>query len=168
MQIYLRKYGTSASIDFDLYSTDGSLILTSAAFASGSCVISLDDGSAVNSLNIPIVSNNGFKLNLTLDELTCKSLHIKIKDTNINNSWLDTGMIVETYGTSASMHGDLASGLLDNLIDTIPLKQLLTEAISQLTGEFIRSGDAFTYYNRDGLTVSHSMSGSPSQRIRLD
>jgi hypothetical protein len=166
MQTILRNYSTSASIDFDLYSTDGSSILTSASFTSGCCVISSNGISAL-SVNLPSVTQNGFTINFTSGELTTKKIHVKLVDTNVTKGWLDTSWNIETYNCSAAEHGNIASGLLDNSVDGIPLRDLFIEMISQVTGDFLRSGDAFEYFRRDRTTQSHVLSASYGARTRV-
>lgn len=166
MQVFLRKYNTSGTIDFDLYSPDGSNILTSAAISPSACTISFDSGTSAFPVNLPTITQNGFSINFTSSELSVKRLHFKIVDDNVTKTWLDRSFVIETYGSSASQHGDLASGLLDNIIDTVPLRDLLIEAISQLTGDIIRSGDAFEYFKKDG-TTSHTLSAAYGARAKL-
>lgn len=167
MQIYLRKYATSGSIDFDLYSIDGSTILTSAGFASGCCVLMDDSGNSFLSTNLPVITQNGFKLTFTSLELTTKRLKIKLVDTNINKTWLDTGLLIESYGTSASMHSDLSSGLLDNLIDTVAIRELFTELLAGISGKIVKNLDTYAYLARDNSTTVFTMSAGQDVRLRI-
>ncbi len=167
MQVFLRKYGTSGTIDFDLYSTDGSTILTSAAFASGCCVVSLDSGTSALSINLPSITQNGFFVNFSSFEMTSKRLHIKFVDTNPTKSWLDTSFVVETYGTSSAQHADIASGLLSSVVDTIPLQQLFTELLASISGYITKSGDQYSYLLRDNSTVAYTLSAGANNRIRV-
>lgn len=167
MQIYLRKYATSGSIDFDLYSIDGSTILTSAAFASGCCMLMDDSGSSFSSTNLPTITQNGFKLTFTSSELTTKRLKIKLVDTNVNKTWLDTGLLIESYGTSASMHSDLSSGLLDNLIDTVAIREVLTELLAGISGKIVKNLDTYAYLARDNATTVFTMSAGQDVRLRV-
>lgn len=163
---YLRKYATSASINFDLYSTDGSTILTSAVFLSGSCIVSLDNGVSARSVNLPLINQNGFNINLTSSELTCKQLKVKIVDTQATKTWLDKGFVVESYGTSASLHGDLASGLMDKIIDTIPLQNIIEILLTQAIGHVQKTAGTreFVYYKQDGVTELYAISAAPDSK----
>lgn len=166
MQNFLRKYGTSATLDFDLYSTDGVNILTSAGFAQGCCIISSDEGTSALSTNVPNVRTNGFSIDFTSSELSCKRLHVKIKDTNSTETWLQTSFNVETYGTSASQHSDIASGLLHNVLDTVPLQELLIELLSIASGNIEKIGDNYSYKNRSGSNTLINLSAASNNRVR--
>lgn len=166
MQVFLRKYNTSASCDFSLYSTDGSTILTSAAISPSACIISQNEGTSAYSTNSPVVRSNGFSINFTASELATKRLYVKIVDTNSTKTWLDTSFVVESYSSSASQHGDIASGLLDNLIDTVSVRQIFTEALATLVGDIVKSGDNYAFLSRDGLSTVVSLSAALGNRVR--
>lgn len=162
MQIYLRKYGTSATCDFSLYDSTGTNLLTSASFSSGCCVISQDESVSAVSVNLPVVRSNGFSINFSSTELSTKRLFVKLVD----SQWLATSFVVESYGTSASLHGDIASGLLDNVIDVVSVRQLFTEALATLVGDIVKSGDNYAFLSRDGSTTVVSLSAALGNRVR--
>lgn len=167
MQIFLRKYGTSGTIDFPLYSTDGSTLLTSAVFSSGCCVISMNEGTSALAINIPTIRSNGFSLDIDSAEISTKRLFVRLVDNHATKGWLDTSFVVETYGTSAAQHADIASGLLASLVDTISLQQLLTELLAGISGNIVESGDTYAYLARDNSTTVFTMSAGDSMRVRV-
>lgn len=166
MQIFLRKYATSATIDVDLLDPTGTSFLTSAAISPNACIISQDGGTSAFSTNPVVVRSNGFSIDFTAAELTCKRLKYKIVDTATTKTWLDLGQVCETYGTSASMHGDLASGLLQNVVDTISIQQLFTEFLAVLTGNIVQNGNNFSHMSRDNSTSVVNLSAAGSSRVR--
>lgn len=162
MQIYLRKYGVSGTCNFSLYDPTASSILVSAVFTSGCCIISKDEGTSALSANLPVVRSNDFSIKFTDSELTSKRLFVKLVD----QQWLAHSFCIETYGTSASQHGSLASGMLDEIIDVVSVRQFFTEAIAVLVGDIIKSGDNYSFLSRDGSTTVLSLSAALGNRIR--
>lgn len=163
MQVFLKKYGTVATLDFSLLDTTGTNILTSAAFASGCSIISLDEGTSATTCNLPVVRSNGFSLTLSASEMTCKRAYIKLVD----SQWLATSFTIETYSSSASEHGDLASGLMHRLVDTVPLETILENLLALISGQVDKSGDQYSWMKRDNTTSSFVTSAASGQRIRV-
>lgn len=163
MQVFLKKYGTIGTIDFTLYDYTGSNILTSASFTSGCAIISLDEGTSAVTCNLPVVRSNGFSLTLSASELTCKRAYIKLVDPQ----WLATSFVCETYSSSASEHGDLASGLMHRLVDTVPLEIIFEQLLSLISGQVDKDGDQYSWKKRDNSTNSFVTSAAAGQRMRI-
>lgn len=163
MQVFLKKYGTNGTIDFSLYDSTGSAILTSAVFISGCSVISLDEGTSANTCNLPVVRSNGFSLTLSASELNCKRAYVKLVD----SQWLATSFVIETYSSSASEHGDLASGLMHRLVDTVPLEIIFENLLSLISGQVDKDGDQYSWKKRDNSTNAFVTSAASGQRIRV-
>lgn len=163
MQVFLKKYGSVGTIDFTLHDITGTDILTSASFSSGCAILSLDEGTSALTCNLPVVRSNGFSLTLSATELTCKRAYIKLVD----SQWLATSFVIETYGTSASEHGDIASGLMHRLVDTVPLEIIIENLLALISGEVIKNGDQYSWMKRDNSTPSFTTSAAAGQRIRI-
>lgn len=165
MQIYLRQYATSSTVDFPLYSTDGTTFLVSAAFISGCSVLSIDGGVSAITTNIPAVRNNGFSVNFTSSEMTGKRVIVKIVDIAASKTWLDTSFVIETYGTSGSEHPNM--GNLPPTVDGLTLTEIFEDIIALSEGKISKSGDVYTYYKQDNSTVAFILSAGTTGRIKL-
>ncbi len=163
MQVFLKKYGSIATIDFSLYDSTGSSILTDATFTSGCAIISLDEGTSALTCNLPVVRSNGFSITLSAEEATCKRGYIKFVDPQ----WLGTSLVFETYGTSASEHGDIASGLMHKLVDNVSIEVILEQLLALISGQVNKAGDQYTWMKRDNSTASYVTSAASGQRIRV-
>ena len=95
--------------------------------------------------------------------MTCKRAYVKIID---SSQWLTHGICIETYGTSASEHGDIASGILHKIIDTVPLQEIFEQILAMASGNIEKSGYLFSYKKRDNSTNSFTLSAGATARIR--
>ena len=78
MHTFLKKYGTSAVIDFHLYSSDGVSLLNGISFTSGCSILSINEGVSAISVNLPISRQNGFSLYLESYEMQGKRISYSI------------------------------------------------------------------------------------------
>lgn len=104
----LRKYGTllttSKAIAFSLFEVDGVDLSVAATFAAGDVTISKDNGAEVNTTNLPVDEGKGYSLILTSAELQCAQARISIVDQTATKVWLDTEVVINTYGDASAMH----------------------------------------------------------------
>jgi len=104
----LRKYGvlltTARAISFDLFKVDGIDLEPAATFAAGDIKISKDGGAEANITNLPTDEGQGYRLILTVAELTASRVRISIVDQTATKVWLDISIMVETYGHASAMH----------------------------------------------------------------
>jgi len=107
---YLRKYGVAATVDFELYETDGTDLKTDAAAASGDVTLNRDEA-GVETLDANTFSDlgSGYSLVLSIAEMTAARIIVYVIDQG-TKAWLDKVLIVETYGHASAMHPfDLSS-----------------------------------------------------------
>jgi len=108
MSPILRKYGvlltTAKAITFSLYEVDGIDLRVDATFATGDVTISKDGGTEVSTTNLPVDEGKGYSLILTLAELQASQVRISIVDQTGTKAWLDTELMIETYGNASAMH----------------------------------------------------------------
>ena len=110
---YLRKYGVASNVNFVLYGTSGKAFQTGASFASGDIKIMVDNGAEANSATGFADEGQGYSLPVTSSELTGQKIVIYAVDQG-TKIWLDTNMVIETYGHPSAMHGfDLDSTEVD-------------------------------------------------------
>jgi len=107
-QVELRKYGvlltTARAISFGLYQIDGIDLEPSATFVAGDVTISKDGGAEANIANLPVDEGQGYRIILTATELTAARIRIAIVDQSATKVWLDTTIVIETYGNASAMH----------------------------------------------------------------
>lgn len=165
MQTFLREYGTSASINFSIYDTNGQNIIDSLSFQSGDVLVRADGSSETSAVNLPVNVGTGYELNISSGELTCKRLYVSLIDTTPSKTWLDTSFLIETYGTSASQHPNM--GNVSPVIDGVTLEELFQDLMALTHGKISKSGDVYTYFREDGSTPAFILSAGISGRIRL-
>jgi len=104
----LRKYATllttAKAIPFSLLTVDGVDFITGATFAAGDIQISIDGGAYVDTANLPVAEGNSYRLILTVAELTGRRIRLSIVDQTGTKFWLDTDVIIETFGNAAAMY----------------------------------------------------------------
>jgi len=104
----LRKYATllttAKAIPFSLLTVDGVDFITGATFAAGDIQISIDGGAYVDTANLPVAEGNSYRLILTAAELTGRRIRLSIVDQTGTKFWLDTDVIIETFGNAAAMY----------------------------------------------------------------
>ena len=116
MTAILRKYGASATINFDLFEVDGIDFRVDAVHASGDSAIMKDEGTEANTTNSFTDEGNGYSLVLTATEMQAARIVIYLVDQTATKVWLDRTVIVETYGDASAQHAfdlDLAEQEVD-------------------------------------------------------
>ncbi len=138
--IYLRRYGVETTVDFTLFEGDGVNFRTDAVHSSGDTRIMKDEGNEADTANAFTEEGTGYSIVLTAAEMTAKKIVVYIVDQG-TKAWLDTCIVIETYGDADAMHPvDLAR--LEKAT-----KLLVNKAIqNKATGEI-------EYFGDDGETV---------------
>ena len=110
---YLRKYGVASNVNFVLYGTSGKAFQTGASYVAGDIKVMVDNGAEANSATGFADEGQGYSLPVTSSELTGQRIVIYAVDQG-TKVWLDTNMVIETYGHPSAMHGfDLDSTEVD-------------------------------------------------------
>ena len=125
MTAILRKYGASATINFDLFEVDGIDFRVDAVHASGDSAIMKDEGTEANTTNSFTDEGNGYSLVLTATEMQAARIVIYLVDQTATKVWLDRAVIIETYGNASAQHAfdlDTAVQLIDvDQINGVPV-----------------------------------------------
>ena len=125
MSAILRKYGASATINFDLFEVDGIDFRVDAVHASGDSAIMKDEGTEANTTNSFTDEGNGYSLVLTATEMQAARIVIYLVDQTATKVWLDRTVIIETYGNASAQHAfdlDTAVQLIDvDQINGVPV-----------------------------------------------
>lgn len=101
---YLRKYGVQTTINFQLFEADGVDFRVDAAHATGDTVIMKDEGAEANTSNGFTDEGTGYSIVLTATEMQAARIVVYVVDQTATKVWLDTAIIVETYGNASAMH----------------------------------------------------------------
>jgi hypothetical protein len=101
---FLRKYGEATTLDFVLYSTDGTSLKTDAVHASGDATTMKDEGVEANTTNGFVDEGKGYSLALTATEMQAARIVIYLVDQTSPKAWLDEAIVVETYGHTSAQH----------------------------------------------------------------
>jgi hypothetical protein len=103
--IFLRKYGVAATVDFALYKLDGTGLKTDASSASGDVTLYRDEA-AVETLDADAFTDEGavYSLTLSATEMQASRIIVAIVDQSNPQVWLDKTLIVETYGNASAQH----------------------------------------------------------------
>lgn len=104
MTAILRKHGVEATINFSLFEVDGVDFRVDAVHASGDSAIMKDEGTEGNTANSFTDEGNGYSLVLTATEMTAARIVIYLVDQTATKIWLDTKIIIETYGHASAQH----------------------------------------------------------------
>jgi len=136
--IFLRKYGAETKVDFDLYETDGSDLKVNAVHASGDTKIMKDEGAEANTVNSFADEGQGYSITLTTTEMQAARIKVYVVDQSSPKAWLDTTVMIETYGHASAQHS----------FDIEKAAKILTnKAVQNKTTGVIQ------YYDDDGQTV---------------
>jgi hypothetical protein len=136
--LFLRKYGLETKINLDLYETDGSDFKTGAVNASGDTKIMKDEGAEANTVNGFISEGQGYSITLTASEMQAGRVKIYVVDQTTPKAWLDTSIVVETYGHANAQHPlDVEKAI----------KMLVNKAVQT------KSTGVIDYYDDDGQTI---------------
>ncbi len=101
--VHLRKYGVAATIDFELYETDGVDLKTDAADAGSDCSIYKDEGAAATCTNDFVDEGSIYSLTLSATEMEAARIVVTVIDT-ATKVWLDKVIVIETYGNASAQH----------------------------------------------------------------
>ena len=150
---YLRQYGEMTKINFTLYETDGSDLETDAVHAAGDTRIMKNEGEQVNTANGFVDEGQGYSLVLTASEMEAARIVLFVVDQSSPKAWLDTTIVIETYGQTNAQHAF-------NVEKAVKL--LTNKAVqNKVTG-------AIEYFDDDGQSVilTHTPSESESSLTR--
>ena len=100
----LRKYGESATINFELYEVDGIDFRVDAVHASGDTKIMKDEAVEANTTNGFTDEGTGCAIVLTATEMQAARIVIYIVDQTATKVWLDKSIVIETYGHASAQH----------------------------------------------------------------
>jgi|GEM_PF-2696827 len=104
MEAILRKYGESATINFSLFQVDGVDFRADAVHASGDSVIMKDEAAEANTTNAFTDEGSGYSIVLTATEMQAARVVVYLIDQTATKVWLDTSIIIETYGHASAQH----------------------------------------------------------------
>lgn len=151
--VFLRQYGKETTIDFELYEPDGGDLKTDAVHAVGDTKTMKDEGAEGNTTNGFVDEGQGYSITLTASELEAARVKVYVVDQTNPKVWLDTTIVIETYGDANAQHGfDVEKAV----------KMLTNKAVqTKVTG-------AIDYYDDDGATVilTHTPSDTESTVTR--
>jgi len=147
MQKHLRKYGEATTLDFVLFETDGIDLKVDAVHASGDTKIMKDEEAEANTTNGFADEGQGYSLALTAAELQAARIVVYVVD-QATKVWLDTALVIETYGHASAQHAfDIETAV----------KMLINKAIqTKTTG-------AVVYYDDDGETPLLTLTPTDSE-----
>lgn len=103
-QLHLLKYNQAATINFNLFDLDGVDMSIAATFAAGDLKIMKDEGAEANTTNLPTDEGSGYSLVLTATEMSAARVMIHLIDQTATKVWLDTSIVIETYGNASATH----------------------------------------------------------------
>lgn len=101
---YLRKYGAEAKCDFQLFEVDGVDFRVDAVHASGDTKLMKNEGAEANTSNGFVDEGQGYSITLTAAEMQAARIVIYVVDQTATKAWLDTAIVVETYGHASAQH----------------------------------------------------------------
>lgn len=101
---FLRKYGAEAKINFDLYEPDGSDLKTDATHTAGDTKSIKDEGTEANTVNGFVDEGQGYCITLTAAEMQAARVKVYVVDQSSPKTWLDTTIVIETYGDASAQH----------------------------------------------------------------
>lgn len=101
--LYKRKYGVAATLDFELYATDGTELKVDAVHASGDTTISKDEGDFASTTNGFVDEGVTYSITLTSTEMQAARIVVAVVDQG-TKAWLDKVLIIETYGNASAQH----------------------------------------------------------------
>jgi hypothetical protein len=136
--VFLRKYGVETKINFDLYETDGSDLKTGAVHATGDTKIMRDEGVEANTVNGFVDEGQAYSITLTATEMEAARVKVYVVDQSAPKVWLDTTLVIETYGNAGAQH---------------PVD--IERAVKVLTNKAVQTKNTgvIKYYDDDGQTV---------------
>jgi hypothetical protein len=150
---YLRQYGEATKVNFGLYEPDGSDLKTDAAHAAGDTKLLKDEGDEANTANDFVDEGQGYSLVLTASEMQAARVVLFVVDQSSPKAWLDTTIVIETYGHTSAQHA----------FDVEKAVKLLTNKAVQN-----KATGAIEYFDDDGQSVilTHTPTESESSLTR--
>ncbi len=111
-QTILRKYGEATTFLFHLFETDGIDFKIDAVYVSGDVKLMKDEGTEANVDSGFTDEGQGYSQPLTATEMEFARGKVYIADQG-TKAWLDTGIIIETYGHASAQHPYFGEGVWD-------------------------------------------------------
>ncbi len=102
--VHLRKYGVEATVAIELFEVDGVDFRVDAVHASGDTVLTKDEAAEANTSNSFTDEGNGYSIVLTATEMQAARIVIYVIDQTATKVWLDTTIVIETYGNASAQH----------------------------------------------------------------
>lgn len=147
-KVHLRKYGEAATFNFDLFEIDGVDFKIDAVHASGDTKIMKDEGVEANTTNGFTDEGQGYSIIITATEMEHARGRVYIVDQS-TKAWLDTGIIIETYGHASAQHPYMNEGIWDRSLTGA------THNIPTSAGRRLRSvGDVVSFSVNDATPTA--------------
>ena len=164
----LRKYGVETTINFVLFEIDGVDFRVDAADSGANCSVMKDEGAEATCENDFTDEGTGYSLVLTATEMQAARIVVYVIDA-ATKVWLDTSIIVETYGNASAMHAfDL--DLAEQTVDVAKISGDATAA-DNLESQYDTTGltgDAFPATQAQVGNIGSSSGGSLSFQVETD
>lgn len=107
---YERPYGVAMVIPFVLEQLDGVDHEVDAVAVAGDIKIGKDEGAEANTTNLFVDRGTGYSLALTATEAKAARIMVHIIDQTAPKAWLDTTLVIETYGHPSAQKPGLGMG----------------------------------------------------------
>lgn len=132
---FLRKYGVATTIPVTLYALNGSVFKTDAVEGGAVDVfITKDEGNEANPAASFADEGHGYSQALSATEMEAARIVLYFEDQTSPQAWLDTSVVIETYGHASAQHAfNLGSTEVD-LVDA-PNSTAITAIQSGLATE---------------------------------
>lgn len=101
---YLRKYGVQTTVDFHTFEVDGVDLRKDAAPGTADLFVMKDEGAEAAATNAATDEGRGYSLVLTATEMQAARIAVYVEDQTATKVWLDTVLVIETYGDASAMH----------------------------------------------------------------
>lgn len=101
---FLRKYNAATTINFHLFEIDGVDFRVDAVHAAGDTKIMKDEGAEANTGSGFVDEGQGYSIALTATEMSAARIVIYIVDQTATKAWLDTALVIESYGNASAQH----------------------------------------------------------------
>jgi hypothetical protein len=155
---FLRKYGVQTTINFVLYETDGIDLKVDAVHASGDTKIMKDEGTEANTANGFTDEGQGYSLVLSSTEMQAARIVIYIVDQG-TKAWLDTVIVIETYGHASAQHPFLLATSPANTVD-VDTSGNINANVVQISGDSTAANNLESDYDGTGYNKSNSTIGT--------
>lgn len=102
-QSVAREYGSQTTVDFCLYTADGSALNGALSFQAADCLVMKDEGAEAQCTNSITDEGTCYSLVLTGTEMQAARIMLIITDA-VGDTWLDKTIRIETYNSSSGQH----------------------------------------------------------------